>query len=242
MNTTLDNSQAWITIRATPSAPAVGLSPLSGEVLAKWVRSHTSPWPAPIPIGAEKPHAGPGVFTFSPDEPAGRYEFNAHTDGSSSLRLPAGGSRRNPTDGETVWAIGEGALAWISIAAVRLASAHASRLGCRGDLSVEIGLGESTPTTTFPYEIWNRGNDGFHPVGTRVPSVRPCRSEFSLVDSGTAELPSLVRPLLIDLLGRFGLTDSRHIDVDGVVRRRNFTGHDDRIRSWTTAIGLASKP
>lgn len=238
----MTTDQTWITVKATPSAPMTDSHRLSGEALAAWVRNHVSTWPAPIPLGAEEPRTAPGLFVFSSDGPDIRYVLEARTDGSSVLRLPVGGSRRNPADGETVLAIGEGAVAWISIAAVRLASAYAEHLGCRGELSIEVSLGESTAMDSVPHEIWNRGPDGFHPVGTRVHSVRPCGAKFSLAESGSASLPSLVRPLLIELLGQFGLTGSRHIDVDGVVRRGNFTGHDDRVLAWVTAIGAASRP
>ncbi|GAA1641864.1 hypothetical protein GCM10009733_043620 [Nonomuraea maheshkhaliensis] len=66
------------------------------------------------------------VFT-PPGRPAGTYYRELHADGSALGALQVGTLRESPSDGGEVWAIGEGALAWITIALLRLLASYATR-------------------------------------------------------------------------------------------------------------------
>jgi hypothetical protein len=178
-----------------------------------WVRGKVAVWPAPVPVEACRLEA----------------------DGSTVVVLPVGATRASPVDGSVVGAIGEGAVAWITVAAVRLAAAHAEHRGITGEglVRVEISGGG-------PFEVWNHDGTAFGPAGDRVATVRAVQGTVDLAACLGADLAGVVRPLVVGVLGQFGLAGSRHIEPGGLIRRRNFTGHDERIRDWTAAIGVPS--
>ena len=246
----------WIVIAAVPGESVGGPADLAGERLRAWVRQQVAVWPAPVSLGRDLPRlrvgdgdvapaaVGPhiGTATFaSMRSPVERYHCTFGADGSSVLALPVGGLRDSPADGERVLAIGEGAVAWITVAGLRLAAAFAARTGARGRALVELTIGSSGDGGAATYEVWNRDAHGFRPVGNRLATVRPVRGSVDLVACLAAGLPGTARPLVLDLLRQFGLSESRHIDAGGVLRSRNFTGYDQRILAWSRAIGVPSE-
>jgi hypothetical protein len=224
---------SWIVVVAAPGGPAGGPADLRGEPLREWVRRQVAVWPAPIPIGEELPRPGAGTATFAGE----RYRGTFGADGSCALALPVGAPRDSPADGVRVVSIGEGAVAWIVVAALRLAAAFAERAGVRRDLLVEV----TVTGGAAPYEVWNRDARGFGPVGDRLATVRPVRGPAELAACLSAGVAGVARPLVLDLLRQFGLAESRHIDAGGVLQRRHFTGYDERIRAWSEAIGAPSR-
>jgi len=223
----------WIVVAAAPAGPVAGMADLRGEPLQAWVCRQVAVWPAPLAIGEEPPRPDGDAATFAGE----RYRCTFGADGSCVLALPVGARRDSPADGVPVWAIGEGAVAWIVVAALRLAAAFAERAGGRGELLVEVAV----TGADGPYEVWNRDAHGFGPVGERRAAIRPVRGSADLAACLSAGVAGAARPLVLGLLGQFGLTRSRHIDAAGVLQRRHFTGYDERIRAWSEAIGVPSR-
>lgn len=233
--------EAWIVVSAAPAAHPAGPVEVTGDDLRAWVRRQVSAWPAPVPIGTDEPRLDAVAVTFAPAGSADRYRCTLGRDGSSVLALPAGAERESPGDGVPVCVIGEGAVAWITVAAARLAAAYAEHVGVHGDMSLEVAIAPRGDGPAGPYEVWNHGPHGFGPAGRRLAAVRPARASVAVAACLAAGLARTVRPLVLGVLGQFGLVESRHIDVDGVIQRRNFTGYDDRILAWTSAIGVPSE-
>lgn len=242
----------WLVVAAVPAHPAPAELPAtSGEDLRRWLRQHVAHWPAPIAIGAEPPQPRPdGALAFAPSRhpghpAAGGYYCEFHPDGSALAGLQVGTLRDSPADGRKVWALGEGAVAWITVALVRLLAANAARaLGERdAELALEAALILATdPEHAAPIEVWNHAGTTYGPAGDR--RLTGAASARHLADLATCLSPALTtaaRPLIVDLLRRFGLSGSRHIDPAGVFRRDHFTGYDQEIHAWADAIGVPSR-
>ncbi|MFG1604460.1 hypothetical protein [Actinoplanes sp. NPDC049265] len=238
----LSGESAWIVIRSVPVAPAAGQADVGAEELRTWLRRQISVWPAPLAIGVDKPRLDDAAVVFEPAQSTDRYACRLGADGSLVLALPAGGIRESPIDGERVRVVGEGAVAWITVATTRLAAAYAERAGVHGDTSLELAIASSERSQDASFEVWNHGPDGFGRAGTRLAAVRPAHATVDLAACRSERVAGLVRPLLLDVLGQFGLAESRHINSDGIIQCRDFTGHDQRILDWTTAAGVPSQP
>lgn len=252
--TRLGPGPPWLVLGVVPlgrppagSGLAAGTGLADGDALRRWVRRHVDAWPAPIGIASEppEPHPDRAVFT-PPGRAAGTYYCELHADGSALGALQVGTLRASPTDGGEVWAIGEGALAWITIALLRLLTSYATRAG-------ETGSGEGAveavviPATgdgrVVPMEVWNHDGGTYGRAGVRRPAAAgTARRTVGLAACSSPALTATARPLVLDLLRRFGLSESRHIDPAGVLRRRHFTGHDELIHTWADAIGVPSEP
>ncbi|MFI5957561.1 hypothetical protein [Cryptosporangium sp. NPDC051539] len=226
-----DPGAVWVVVAVVPAEPVEGSV---GEQLQAWVREQVAVWPAPVAIGCNRPHVEDGSATFASPE---RYHCAFGADGSTVLALPVGGLRDGAAAGEPVWAIGEGAVAWITVAALHLAGAFAARTGVRGSALAGLTVRASGESG---FQVFNRDAHGLTPVGRRLDAVRPVVRSVSVAECAGAGVAGVARPLVVDLLGCFGLHDSRHIDAAGMLRRQNFTGHDERILTWSTAIGLPS--
>ncbi|MGN9780806.1 hypothetical protein ACTMTF_05210 [Nonomuraea sp. ZG12] len=74
---------------------------------------------------------------------------------------------------------------------------------------------------------------------TGIASARRSADPVTCLSPGLA---ATARPLVVDLLGRFGLSGSRRIDPAGVIQRGHFTGYDGSIHAWADAIGVPSAP
>ncbi|WP_328565081.1 hypothetical protein [Streptomyces coelicoflavus] len=96
---------------------------------------------------------------------------------------------------------------------------------------------------TAPLEVWNHAGKEYGPSGTRrLARVEPVRRTVDPARCLTPALTTTARPFVLDLLGQFGLTGSRHLDPAGVLRRGHFTGHSAAVRAWADAIGIPSEP
>jgi hypothetical protein len=229
-------------VRAAPVRPAAAeFSATSGDDLRRWVRQQVADWPAPVGVGSEPPETSEGTLTFAPSRPPGTYHCELHADGSALGALPVGSLRDSPPDGRQVWALGEGAVAWITIALVRLTAAFAVHATVLGDAVVEATIVPSAGAV--PTEVWNHANNLYGPAGDRrLTEVATARRTVDLAACLSSGLSATARPLVIDLLTRFGLAGSRHLDPAGVLQRRHFTGHDALIHAWADAIGIPSEP
>ncbi|MET7337715.1 hypothetical protein [Nonomuraea sp. NPDC005650] len=123
-----------------------------------------------------------------PGQPAGTYHCELHADGAALGALQVGALRDSPTDGGKVWALGEGAIAWITVAMLRLTAAFADQSAVLGEAVVEA---------------------------TITSAVGATRRTVDLATCLTPGLTTAARPLVIGLLRQFGLTGSRHIDPAG---------------------------
>jgi hypothetical protein len=238
----LSPESPWLVVSAAPARPAsAGFGATSGDELRRWIRRQVADWPAPVAIGSERPQTRAGTLIFTPSRPPGTYYCELHADGSALGALQVGSLRASPPDGGQVWALGEGAVAWITIAMVRLTAAFARHATVLGEAVVEAALVPSAGAV--PMEVWNHAHDLYGPAGDRrLTEVRAARRTVDLAACLSSGLPTAVRPLVIDLLSRFGLSGSRHIDPAGILRRRHFTGHDALIHAWADAIGIPSEP
>ncbi|MFC9748963.1 hypothetical protein [Streptomyces niveus] len=214
--------------------------------MREWVRRQVTEWPAPIPIGSNPPSICPDVLTFTPARPPGhgaiRYHYELHSDGSALGALQIGSLRDSSADGRQVWALGEGAMAWITIAMLRLNAAFARHVSVLGEAEVHVTVVcPAGPGPTAPMQVWNHAHAVYGPAGNyrsgdvsanRTVDLAACLSYF---------LPTQARPLLVDLLQPFEVVEPRHISPDGVIRRRHFTGHDELIHTWAKSIGVPSE-
>jgi hypothetical protein len=243
----LSAESPWLVLSTAPVRPASG-TPMAADsdALQRWVRQQVSGWPAPLPIGLTPPDVQPDKLAFTPPrgpgESANKYYYEFHSDGSALGGLQIGVLRNSPSEGRLVWTLGEGALAWISIAMLRLNAAFAQRLTVMGQTEVKVTVVyPATPGLTAPLQVWQHTNGTYSPVGIcQSGSVSSARRAVDLASCLSASLPATARPLLLDVLRQFGVLESRHIDVDGVIRRRHFTGHDKLIDTWTRSIGVPS--
>jgi hypothetical protein len=241
-NARLSSGSPWLAVSAVPVRPASAeFGATSGDELRRWVRQQVAGWPAPVTIGSGQPEIRAGKLIFTPSRPPSTYYCELHADGSALGALQVGALRDSPPDGGQVWALGEGAVAWITIAMVRLTAAFARLATVVGEAVVEATIIPSADAV--PTEIWNHAHDLYAPAGDRrLTDVRAARRTVDLEACLSSGLPATARPLVIDLLSRFGLSGSRHIDSAGILRRRHFTGHDALIHAWADAIGIPSEP
>ncbi|GGL85805.1 hypothetical protein GCM10010095_83290 [Streptomyces anthocyanicus] len=128
----LGTESPWLVVSATPARPAPGaLGTDHGDQLRRWVAQQVADWPAPIPLGTEPPDLRPDLLAFAPPRSSGRpvstYYCELHADGSALGALQVGMLCHSPPDGSRVWALGEGAVAWITIAMLRLVAAFVRR-------------------------------------------------------------------------------------------------------------------
>ncbi|MEV0388131.1 hypothetical protein [Nonomuraea sp. NPDC050643] len=234
----------WLVVGAVPVRPApVGFGGARADELRRWVRRQVADWPAPVAIGSEPPETGAGRLIFVPSpRPAGTYYCELHADGSALGALAVGALRDSPSDGRQVWAVGEGAVAWITIAMVRLIAAFAEHTAALGEAVVETTI--ITPAGAAPTEVWNHAGQVYGPAAgvRRLTQVAPARRTVDLAPCLSSGLTTTARPLVLDLLRRFGLAESRHIDPAGVLQRGHFTGYDALIHAWADAIGVPSEP
>ncbi|ROO58734.1 hypothetical protein EDC02_0501 [Micromonospora sp. Llam0] len=244
----------WIVVATAPATSAGGSSrPVAqtGDDLQFWVRRQVAVWPAPIPIGVDQPQLRSGGVTFASAHltagpaagpasgPAVRYHCALEADGSSLFALAAGALRDSPGDGAQVWALGEGALAWLTVATLRLAAAYAEYAGAPGHAVVQLSIASYGPGGgAVPYEVWNHGDHGYAPAGRRLARVEPARRPVDLAACLSADLTKVSRAFVVEVLRQFGLAGSRHFTPTGALRCRNFTGYDERIRGWAEAIGV----
>ncbi|MEV5893265.1 hypothetical protein [Nonomuraea fuscirosea] len=266
--TRLGPGPPWLVLGTVPlDRPPAGPGPAAGsglaeesslaggEELRRWVRRHVDAWPAPIGIAAEPPELHPGRIVFTPPRhpgrPAGTYSCELRADGSALGAVQVGTLRESPSDGGEVWAIGEGALAWLTIALLRLLTSYATYATYSTGQETRSGgaVVEATviPATgdgrVVPMEVWNHDGGAYGRAGVRrLAAAGTARRPVDLAACSSPALTATARPLVLDLLRRFGLSESRHIDPAGVLRRGHFTGHDELIHTWADAIGIPSEP
>ncbi|MEO3854787.1 hypothetical protein [Acrocarpospora sp. B8E8] len=247
--TRLSAESPWLVVSAVPVRPAsVEFGAASGDELRRWMRQQVAVWPAPIITGSDQPETRADSLTFAPQRPPGQpvkgYYCQLNADGSALGALQVGTLRDSPADGTPVWAVGEGAVAWITIALLRLTAAYADHATVLGDAAVELTLTSPTAADrTAPIEVWNHNTQTYAPAGThRIADVEPRRHTVDLATCLSPDLARAARPLVLDLLRQFGLSESRHIDASGVIQRSNFTGYAEAILAWTDAIGVPSQP
>lgn len=245
--TRLGPGPPWLVLGTVPlDRPTAGSEAVAGgDELRRWVRRHVDVWPAPIGIAAEPPELHPDRTVFTPPgRPAGTYYCELHATGSAFGAVQVGTLKESPSDGGEVWAIGEGALAWLTIALLRLLTSYAAHATGWGGAGVEARIipaaGEGP---VVPMEVWNHDGGAYGRAGVRrLATAGTARRTVDLASCLSPALTATARPLVLDLLRRFGLSESRHIDPAGVLRRSHFTGHDELIRTWADTIGVPSAP
>ncbi|WP_328847355.1 hypothetical protein [Streptomyces sp. NBC_00258] len=245
----LSATSPWLVVSTSPAHPASAeFNAASGRDIQQWIGRQVADWPAPIPLGGEPPDVRPDRLTFAPARQPGRtansYYYAFDSDGSVVGGLQVGALQNSPPDGEPVWALGEGAVAWITIAMLRLNAAFARHVSALGEAAVEVAVVCPVDTSpTVPIQVWNHAGGAYGPAGTRqYTGVGSARSAVDLTTCLSPRLTMTARPFLVDLLQQFGVSEPRHVDPSGVVRRRHFTGHDELIHAWADAIGIPSEP
>ncbi|MDF5753458.1 hypothetical protein [Spongiactinospora sp. TRM90649] len=150
--------------------------------------------------------------------------------------------RLSPADGTRVWALGEGAVAWLALAMSRLAAAFAAHAEVLGEAAIDMTVtSPGHAVQAAPIEVWNHADRTYGPAGgRRLADIAPSRCAVDLTTCLSADLARTARPLVMGLLRQFDLSESRHIDPAGIIQRRHFTGHDESILAWTQAIGVPS--
>jgi hypothetical protein len=232
---------AWVVVTAIPDVaphhPALEVRPL-----IDFVRAEATAWPAPIPLAAEPPQVSDDRVWFRPSSPTraegGRYHGVFHRDGSALIAVAVGSRRESPSDLVPSWAVGEGAVAWILVAALHLAAGYADR---RGTETFHAGA-VLAPPGAFPIEIWNHDQGTYGPAGRRLDKPAPAFRDLATSDCRSSRLVAAAQPLLAGVLDPFGLAGDRHLDPAGALRRDSFTGFGEKIRSWADSIGVPSRP
>lgn len=243
----LNTASPWLVLSTSPARRASAeFDAASGGAMHQWVQGQVSGWPAPLPVGSTPPGIRPDVLTFTPPQPRGRgasrYYYELHSDGSALGALQIGALRESPGDGGQVWALGEGALAWITIAMMHLNAAFARHVSVLGKAEVIVAVVHPTgPDSTTPMQVWNHADTIYGPAGGSRTSDVSTRRTVDLTDCLSYSLLANARPLLVDVLRPFGISEPRHIGSDGVIRRRHFTGHDELIHTWAKSIGVPSE-
>ncbi|MGW6456104.1 hypothetical protein ACWF94_09280 [Streptomyces sp. NPDC055078] len=239
----------WLMVSAAPACPAqAGFNADSGDAMQRWVRRQVTDWPAPVAIGSEQPDIRADKLTFAPPRPPGRsagtYYCELHADGAALGALQVGTLRDSPRDGRQVWTLGEGAVAWITIAMLRLTAAFARQAAVLGEAAVEVTLiPAADPDQAAPMEVWNHADKAYGPAGDRrAGGIGSARHTVNLAECLSPRLTAVARPFVIDLLRQFGRPGSRHVDPAGVIRRGHFTGYEAVIHTWADAIGVPSEP
>ncbi|WP_455771841.1 enoyl-CoA hydratase-related protein [Streptomyces niveus] len=145
-------------------------------------------------------------------------------------------------DGRQVWALGEGAMAWITIAMLRLNAAFARHVSVLGEAEVHVTVVcPAGPGPTAPMQVWNHAHAVYGPAGSHRSGDVSANRTVDLTACLSYFLPMQARPLLVDILRPFEVFEPRHIGPDGVIRRRHFTGHDELIHTWAKSIGVPSE-
>ncbi|QQM38176.1 hypothetical protein [Streptomyces liliifuscus] len=245
----LSTTSSWLVVSTSPAHPASAeFNAASGKDVQRWVGRQVADWPAPIPLGGEHPDVRTDRLSFAPPRQPGRtansYYYEFHSDGSALGGLQVGTLQNSPPAGEPVWALGEGAVAWITIAMLRLNAAFAGHVSTLGEAAVQVTvICPVDPSPTVPIQVWNHAGGVYGPAGKRqYTSVSSARSAVDLTTCLSPRLAAAARPFLVDLLQQFGVSEPRHVDPSGVVRRQHFTGHDELIHAWADAIGIPSEP
>ncbi|MFD9196256.1 hypothetical protein ACFWCA_49710 [Streptomyces phaeochromogenes] len=245
----LSAASPWLVVATSPAHPAsADFNAASAKDIQRWTGVQVADWPAPIPLGGEHPDVRTDRLTFAParqpSRTANSYYYEFHSDGSALGGLQVGTLQSSPPDGEPVWALGEGAVAWITIAMLRLNAAFARHVSALGEATVEVTVVRPVgPSPTTPIQVWSNAAGAYGPAGRRqYAAVGTARSAVDLTTCLSPRLTTAARPLLVDLLQQFGISEPRHVDPSGVVRRRHFTGHDELIHAWADAIGIPSEP
>jgi hypothetical protein len=165
-----------------------------------------------------------------------------YADGSSLLAVQIGVLREATESRDAVWSIGEGAVAWLSVAFVRLAAAWAAEAGVIGDGACDLRLlSAASPKDQIDIQLWNSAGGADAPASDMRQMTKPSKGVINLRSGLSAQAASTARTLLVPLLNQFGQGESRHIDGGGVVICANFAGHAPAIAAWARAIGIACR-
>lgn len=241
----LDRAVPWTMVSTDLAGRRTGASRLDPNSLRRWVIAETSTWPAPIPFGRCAPHrVGDRLVAtgrVDPSERADTCYADFGEDGSAIAALRLGTVDNKRPDDREVWAIGEGAVVWFTLAAARLVAAHGVRTDPNGAATLQIDL--IPPDDGRPLQMWNR-QDGTHQPSspTLIASADPARLRVGLTECLSPRLTQAVRPVLDEVFRRFGVHDLRHITNEGAIRASPFTGHADRVSAWARAIGVPYEP
>ncbi|GII97032.1 hypothetical protein [Sinosporangium siamense] len=241
-----DDSAPWIVVAATfPGDAEDLLDALHASTIERRVRREAGSWPAPILAGEEPPRRRPESLTITSRsaDPPKDVVVELRAGGSIVAAVQVGSERSRPADGAQVCAIGEGAVAWITAVLLRLTAACAQEVGM-DTMTVRADIVDLRPVSAdVPLELWSHSQGILQPAGTwRGDDIGEVRLDVRTAECLTPELFLRARAILLGLLDRFGVKDSRHIDEHGVVRRNAFVGHADRIRTWLEALGASSAP
>lgn len=237
----------WIVLDTVPSGAGSRGRQADAPTVAGWASRHVADWPATFAIGTEHVDWSAGSLLLTPSRagarPAATYCCKLRDDGSSMLAIQLG-ARRAGADGIPVWVVGEGAIAWLTIALLRFGAAYAERVGVTGDATVGLSLRPAVDLQqAAPFEVWNHDAGTYAPAGDRrLQEVAPSCGTVALRACLCADVASVARSFVVQLFGQFGLAESRHIDPSGTLRPQHFTGHEALIRGWAERIGLRVEP
>jgi hypothetical protein len=239
----LDSANLWFVLTAIPERVAVkSIDSESSVRVREWLRSEASTWPAPLKVGEGTCELRPGAqlvfFSKLNAGPLPKHYCELHADGASLIAIQIGNQRDAVGPPGMVWAIGEGALAWLSVCLLRLAAAWADREGVPGAAAMDLRiLCTAAPKSQVGLQIWNFAQGDNAPASEVRNAALPVQQRVDLIGCLSSEATLIARSLLLPLLKQFGLDDSRHIDAAGIIASGNFTGHAQSIAAWAKAIG-----
>lgn len=212
--------------------------------IQSWLRQEAGNWPAPLKVGDQlRETSRDEALVFAPLSGSGTkpaHHVALYADGSSLFAVEIGALKDADTTPGSLWAIGEGSIAWLTVCFARCAAQWAIKAGARGSASIDLRFVSSAPSDDqVPLQLWSFAGGTNAPCGHVLLKSQPSQAAFDIADGRTGQVVHIARLLLLPLLAQFGLVGSRHIDGTGTLISTNFVGHAPRIEAWAREIGVS---
>lgn len=242
----LNSASPWLVATCIPEQKAALLfdSEMAARVQA-WTQGEVANWPAPIKVGEHLAQAGREKLAFTPKNCgriASEHYCELHADGASLIAVQIGKRREATESQDAVWAIGEGAIAWLSVTLARFAAEWASQAKVLGQASFDLRIFSSAaPEDQQAVQLWNFASGTDAPASDALQMTRPSQRVVDLRACLSTEVTLIARSLLLPVLAQFGHDESRHIDATGTITSANFAGHAPLISAWARVFGVAHR-
>ena len=241
----LDPASLWLIGTCVPERQAaLTFDPAAAAEAQNWVRKEAGSWPAPLKIGDSLAECRPRdrlIFSPASEWSAGPAHYvELHADGACLIAVQIGNLRDAPEARGKLWAIGEGAIAWISVSLVRFVAAWAAQANILGPACVDLRLFSSAaPEDQADLQLWNFAGGANAPAGEARAMIGPSREAIDIATCLTGTVTLVARSLLLPVLVQLGQDESRHIDAAGIITSGNFVGHAPSIIAWARRIRVS---
>ena len=238
----LDPASLWLVATCVPEDKGrASFEPETSFQIQDWLRQEAGTWPAPLKVGDHLRYPlHDDRLVFAPSSNGGSLpadHVELHPDGCSLIAVQVGALKQSDAGDGSIWTIGEGSVAWLTVCFVRFAAAWAARTHAQGSATVELRLHFSAAEKDQAMlQLWNVASGTNAPSSDARPMTRPSLQSFELAMGQSGEAALVARSLLLPLLVQFGQNNSRHIEPQGTIISANFVGHAQQIAAWARAI------